>query len=151
MNDTIADRAEGLRAWGDGMYTTSAAAELLIRYGPPLLTGPWVEYDPSGERYWFNTDAVDEAGYLSGGEVRMLEIAASIAADRHPVALGDAVSGIDREHLHLVLAAIAHAAGSHEHSQIVWVDDPKAANGTRAARFERLPSAYPWPVEGELR
>lgn len=113
----LSDRAEGLRAWARGMYTLTAAAELLIRFGPPLLTGPWVEHDPDAARYWFNTEtAAEEGGYLSGGERRVLDLAASLASDERPVALGDAVSGLDREHLDLVLAAIAHAAGSHESS-----------------------------------
>ncbi len=46
----------------------------------------------------------------------VLDIAAALAGDGQPVALGEAVSGLDRKHLELVLAAIAHAAGSHEHS-----------------------------------
>lgn len=146
MTDTTTDRADGLRAWGAGMYTTSAAAELLIHYGPPLLTGPWVGYDPDRDRYWFNTDAVEDyAGHLSGGQRRALDIAASIASDRHPVRLGDAASGLDREHIRLVLAAVAHAAGSHEHSEVVWVDDPAADGGTRPGGFQKLASLYPWP------
>ena len=42
------------------------------------------------------------------------------------MALGEAVSGLDRTHLNLVLAAIAHAAGSHEHSAAVTEEE---ANG----------------------
>lgn len=145
MTDTTTDRAEGLRAWGAGMYTTSAAAELLIHYGPPLLTGPWVEYDSDRDRYWFNTDAVEECGgHLSGGQRRALDIAASIASDR-PVRLGDAASGLDRENIKLVLAAVAHAAGSHEHSEVVWVDDPDAECGIRPGGCRKLASLYPWP------
>lgn len=40
MSETT-DRAHGLRAWAEGITTLTAAAELLIHYGPPLLTGPW--------------------------------------------------------------------------------------------------------------
>lgn len=138
------DRAEGLRAWAKGMYTLTAAAELLIRCGSPLLSGPWVEYDPERDRYWFNTETVaEEAGYLSGGERRVLDIAASLANDDRLVALGDVVSGLDRKHLELVLAAIAHAAGSHEHSVPVteWNDE----GVPRLLRFDRPGSLYPWP------
>lgn len=143
-DDQTAMRARGLRTWAEGMHTLTAAAELLIRYGPPLLTGPWVEYDSERDRYWFNAEAVDAtAGHLSGGEWRVLGVATSLASDEHPVALGDAVSGLDREHLALVLAAIAHAGGSHEHSRPVT----EAAEGgaTRIVRFDRLDSLYPWP------
>lgn len=141
------DRAEGLRSWAEGMYTLTAAAELLIRCGNPLLSGPWVEYDPDWDRYWFNTKtAAEESGYLSGGERRVLDIAAALAGDGQPVALGEAVSGLDRKHLELVLAAIAHAAGSHEHSEAVTTEN---ADGVRQlVRTERLGSLYPWP-EGQ--
>lgn len=128
------------------MYTLTAAAELLIHCGPPLLTGPWVEHDPEAGRYWFNADAAaEEGGYLSGGERRMLGIAAALASDDHPVALGDVVSGQDREHLELVLAAVAHAAGSHEHSSPVYEDDGTLDEGPRIVRFDRPGSLYPWP------
>lgn len=138
------NRAQGLRDWAEGMHTLTAAAELLIRCGPPLLTGPWVQHDPDRDRYWFNADAIEEhAGYLSGGEGRLLDIAAALASDEHPVALGDAVSGVDRRHLELVLAAIAHAAGSHEHSPLVTEVDE---HGTlRMVDFDRSGSLYPWP------
>lgn len=142
MNPEIDTRAAGLRAWAAGMYTLSAAAELLIRSGSSLLTGPWVEYDPERDRYWFNTESVaDHEGYLSGGERRMLNIAAALANDEHHVGLGDAVSGIDRGNLAFVLAAIAHAAGSHEHSRMIADDD-----GT-PVRFEKQGSLYPWPEQ----
>src|SRR4051812_45850097 len=36
-------------------------------------------------------------------------------AGGHPIDLGDLAAGLDRRALTLVLAAIAHAAGSHEH------------------------------------
>lgn len=143
MNEDTA-RAEGLRAWAMGMHTLAAAAELLIRSGPPLLTGPWVEHDPDAGRYWFNVEAVAEhGGYLSGGERRMLDLAAALAAAEHPVALGDAVSGLDREHLALVLAAIAHAAGSHEHSRPI--SEPGEDGTLRIVGFDRPGSLYPWP------
>ena len=149
MTETT-NRAEGLRAWAAGMYTLAAAAELLIHYGSPLLNGPWVEYDPDRERYWFNTVTVaEEAGYLSGGERRVLDIAASLASDERPIALGDAVSGLDRKPLELVLAAIAHAAGSHEHSAAVTKE---GADGVpRMVRIDRLGSLYPWPDDGVAR
>lgn len=145
MTDTT-ERAQGLRAWADGMYTLTAAAELLIRFGQPLLTGPWVEHDPVRDRYWFNTAAVDaHGGYLSGGERRVLDLAAALASDEHPVALGDAVSGIDRKYLDLVLAAIAHAAGSHEHSEAVTEEDKDGV--PRIICFDRLGSLHPWPED----
>jgi hypothetical protein len=48
----------------------------------------------------------------------VLLIAASLA-DGQPVDLGDAVSDLDRRSLCLVLAAISHAGGSHEHTEVL--------------------------------
>jgi len=53
--------------------------------------------------------------------------------------LADVVTGIDRENLDLVLAALAHAAGSHEHAGF------EVAADERSARLVRLPSLHPWP------
>jgi hypothetical protein len=46
----------------------------------------------------------------SGGEKRILRIAASLAAG-HPVGLRDAIPGIDHRSLELVTTAIRHARG----------------------------------------
>lgn len=147
MTEDSTARAEGLRDWARGMTTLTAAAELLIRCGPPLLTGPWVEYDDERDRYWFNTEAAAEVGYLSGGERRMLDLAASLASDDYTVALGDAVSGLGRDHLDLALAAIAAAAGSHEHSIPVMEEDEDSR--PRIVRFDRPGSLHPWPATTE--
>ena len=50
----------------------------------------------------------------SSVQLRILRAAASIA-DSQPVDLGYTASGLDRRNLQLLLAAISHAAGSHEH------------------------------------
>ena len=44
----------------------------------------------------------------------MLAITTSLANTQATVCLGDAVCGLDRRNTHLVLGAIAHAAGWHE-------------------------------------
>ena len=63
-----------------------------------------------------------------------LNAAASIA-DGQPVDLGDVASGLDRRHLQLLLAAISHAGGSHEHRAI---DDDGFPS-------DPLPPLAPWP------
>lgn len=139
MNTTKAARAAALREWAHGLYTTEAGVELLIRaWGGRLLSGPWISSDAANGTVWFDTRKVREAGYLSGGERRLLDLAASITADR-PVHLGDTLSGLERHATELVLAAVAHAAGSHEHSRLI------TSPGGRATGFERLTSLYPWP------
>lgn len=143
---TDADRAEGLREWACGLYGYEAAAELLIRAcGGRFLQGPWVKYDADRGRYWFDPSvAIEESGYLSGGERRVLAIAASLVSSEHPVDLGD-VSGLDRQALSLVLAALAHAGGSHEHSRMLMEEGPDGRPVYVGS--ERLDSIYGWPEE----
>jgi hypothetical protein len=75
----------------------------------------------------------------SSGELRVLHAAASIA-DRYPVDLGDLAAALDRCTLHLVLAAIAHAAGSHEHRDVTYgIDGVPCLGG-------RLPPLVAWPT-----
>lgn len=104
--------AEALRAWARGLLPLEAAVELLAgAVGGRLLHGPWIRRDEHG-RHWFDPDvAAAEGGYLSGGERRVLAIAASLASAEHPVELNDAVTGIDRQALRCVLQALAHAGG----------------------------------------
>lgn len=88
---------------------------------------------------------VFEHGYaggdaISGGERRLLMLAVSLAdvGGGVEVKLGDILPGLDREVLELVLAAVAHAAGSHEHSGIL-------TNADGSQSLDRLASLYPWP------
>ena len=136
----MTNRSEGLRIWAKGLYPTEAAAELLIRaFNGLLLNGPWLE-PTDGAMYWFDTDHIDDGGYLSGGELRVLRIAASLADSRYKISLNDDLPGLDRATLQLVLAAVAHANGSHEHADIV-IDRDAGVGHHRG----RLPSLYPWP------
>lgn len=57
------------------------------------------------------------------------------------MSLYEDLPGLGRNNLVLVLAAIAHANGSHEDSDIALDDDG------RPRGFTRLDSAYPWPAE----
>ena len=140
--------ADDLRAWARGMYTTEAATELLLKaFGGKFAApgNPWVHTstEPEGPNQvsaWINFAAIpEEVGPLSGGERRFLMLAASLAEDV-PVVLGDLVSGLDRENLDLVLAAIAHAGGSHQHSDIRFNED-----GTMSRGKDYLDSLHPWP------
>ncbi len=130
------------------MYTTEAATELLLKaFGGKFAApgNPWVHTStepegPNQVRAWIDFAAIpEEVGPLSGGERRFLMLAASLAEDV-PVVLGDLVSGLDRENLDLVLAAIAHAGGSHQHSDIRIHED---GSMTRGKGY--LDSLHPWP------
>lgn len=132
-----------------GDYADEAAVLLLSNFGhwlPQLqsvglitlvqdVEGPWARID------WPELDATLCSGILFGssGELRVLHAAASIA-DGRPVDLGDLAGGLDRRALILVLAAIAHAAGSHEHRRISRDEDGIPYFG------DPLPPVVGWPA-----
>jgi len=127
------------------MYTTEAATELLIRARNGTFAAidrPWIK--PADHAHWIDFPAITEhLDGQSGGEQRLLRIAASLGSDEAtPVKLGDVLSGLDRPTLRLVLAAVAHAGGSHQHSSLV-ID----RNGR--ATIIRQPSLFMW--DGEAR
>lgn len=118
-----------------GDYGVEAAVLLLVNngYWLPLLAAAdliAVDYDddpagpPTGRAAgigwaqiaWIEVDTAVREGRLAGatGQLRLLRAAASLA-DGQPVALEELAAGLDRADLTLLLAAIAHAAGSHEH------------------------------------
>lgn len=108
-----------LRGWARGSYPDEAGVELLARAFAGKFTGdqyPWLRPAPPGG--WFvDWDAItdESTAPLSGGERRLLALAASIGGDR-VINLADSVAGLDRGIVQLVLAAIAHTGGAHEHS-----------------------------------
>lgn len=134
---------DDLRAWAKGMYTYEAATELLLRafngrYADPRQ--PWIHTDEHSGKPWIDFESIPEhLGGSSTGERNILLLAASIAADV-PIALGDTVTGLDRDNLQLVLAALAHTGGSHEHSDI-RIDHEKGISTLHG----KLDSLYPWP------
>lgn len=141
------DLHEDLRAWAKGLYPLEAATELLIRGGWAQVGRPWVkERDHGG--HWIDFECIPKhIGAFSGGEQRFLMLAASLGAADFDgstrVSLEDGVSGLDRDKVRLLLAAIAHAAGTHEGRSIIVNDD------TRTASFgPEHESLYPWPEGG---
>lgn len=107
----------GLRAWAKGSYPIEAATELLIRAcDGRLLTGPWIRPLDHDGWFWIDVERPAEAGALSGADKRVFDMVASLAFPEYPVSLNHALPGLDRENLELVLAAVAHAAGSHQAS-----------------------------------
>jgi hypothetical protein len=132
--------ATGLRVWAVGVYDQEAGVELLIRAfdGRFARQGcPWIRRG-DGSLGVDVRELVSHLGPLSGGESRVLRIAAALFDGRQKVDhLGDLMAGLDRHHLHLVLAALAHAGGSHEQ-----VDVSRAGG---RLRLVRLPSLVAWP------
>lgn len=111
------DTTAALREWARGTFTTEAATEPLIRCfrGRFAAVGnPWVlTGDDHG--LWLDFNAIPSlVGWLSSGERAVLLIAASIGGNTE-VNLSNSVCSLDRGHVALVLAALAHANRSHRH------------------------------------
>ena len=93
----------------------------------------------STHRTYIDVDVLaDSMGVCSGGEQRVARIAASLLGGS-PVRLDDDIPGLDRPSLDLVLAALAHANGSHEHSGFAR-DETGHPTG-----IVKLQTLYPWP------
>lgn len=139
----MTDTETALRAWANGIYATEAGVELLINTGFAVSeNSPWITW--SGQYAAIDVEALlDHSGVWSGGEKRVVRIAASLLGGP-PVDLSEALPGLDRRMMSEVLAALAHANGSHEHSEMTFDADgvPKG--------FQRLPSLHPWLVRSSL-
>lgn len=154
---TTAALHAALRAWARGIYPTEAAVELLIRSGLARAGDPWVQPGDDPGWWWLDTDALraalDEGTHHSGGERRVLSVVASLGGHSPDgFALSEALPGLDRNHLALVLAALAHAAGSHEHRDLSAFHAAAATGGPidrEMLRGEPLPALVPWPDAGQ--
>ncbi|PFG21255.1 hypothetical protein [Serinibacter salmoneus] len=124
---------EAAREWAKGNHPREAGVELLARSGLLYDGAPWV----TGGRV-VGAVLIEETQGQPGGVRRLVTIAASLLFG-DSVDLSDEVPRLDRHQLELVLAAIAHAGGSHEHSTVIVDDDGYPAG------FPALPSLYDWP------
>jgi len=143
----MSDLPDQLRAWARGSYGLEAATELLLRYRGGRFARPgWPWIKDTDARPWVDFAAVPEgAGALSGDERRVLLIAASFA-EAEPVDLGDTLAGLERKSLSLVLAAVSHAGGSHQHTEFLPERTPEGDEIVTpwGIRVEPGP-LYPWP------
>jgi hypothetical protein len=111
-----------LDAAAAGIHPDEAGTGLIISHGAFLHRDDFTRHVETAAcisdgtpMAWIDWDAVIAAldsGRLpaSGGEKRIVRIAASLAAG-HPVSLRDAIPGLDQRNLELVTTAIRHAAG----------------------------------------
>jgi len=108
-----------LRAWARGIYPDEAGVELLIGHAVFLhradFTSRFISI-PGDDAGLAVIDwpaaiaALDNSLPCSGGENRMLRLAASLAAGI-PVNLRDALTGLDGRGIQLVINAVLHASG----------------------------------------
>lgn len=110
---------ESLRDWARGCYAQEAGVELLQRaFGGRFASTayPWVvSEDEEPGWFWLDGEQMESAtGCLSGGEQRVLAVVGALVSGTAVLDLGGLLAGLDRANLHLVLAAFAHAGGSHE-------------------------------------
>ena len=115
--------AAALRAHAAGLYPAEAGIELLISHDCFLHRDDFAGFvhtatsitdgtTPMAQIDWDAAITALRAGQLpaSGGERRILQLAASIAAGT-PVSLHDAIPSLDNQNLKLLITAIRHAAG----------------------------------------
>lgn len=125
MADTIetSDVVEGLRRWAQGAYAEEAAVELLVRaFGGRFASAgwAWVRACDRPGWYWLDADALARhTAVLSIGEQRVLAVVEALASGGPLSDIGGILAGVDRPNLILILTALAHAGGSHEHVDIV--------------------------------
>jgi hypothetical protein len=119
MTDAI---IAALRAYVAGLPAGQAGTELLIGHGGFLHRPDFRRFvdtfacvsdgTPMAQIDWQSVHTAWRDGQLpvSGGEWRILKIAASLAAGTG-VSLRDTLPGLDDRNLELVITAIGHAAG----------------------------------------
>jgi len=118
-----------LRGCARGIYPDEAGVELLIAHAAFLhrddFTSRFVGHatNATGTQLavidWAAAIAALDAGHLScsGGEQRMLRLAASLASGI-PVSLRDTLTGIDQHNIELVITAVLHAWGQRPEPEI---------------------------------
>ncbi len=147
---TLPELHEGMRAWARGAYEFEAGVELLIRSGMSArIVSHLRTHDDDAEVpggfVWPDVAGALTGGLgLSGGEVRLLSVAANLLGQELDDAgaevlprlrLGN-LAGLDRGNCHLVLAALSHALGAHQQS--AWRPGQPLTDGY-------LPALVEWP------
>jgi hypothetical protein len=114
------DTTIALRSWARGLFGLEAAVEVLLRAMGGRFADPgwpWIRFD--GYRLWLDPDRFHPtAATLPRREAALLAIVDALASG-HPIRhLADLLAEFDRDTLVLVLAAFAHAGGSHTHTRL---------------------------------
>jgi hypothetical protein len=141
------DVASRLRAWAKGSNSLEAGVELLLRAFGGRFARPgnlWIRQD--GGTIFVDFAAIpSHLDGLSGGQRRFLLLVASLTVGER-IDLVDCLTGLDRQLLALVLAGVAHAAGSHEQTESLPERLPEGTDVITpwGPRMD-LASLYPWP------
>ena len=119
-----------LRACAAGFYPSEAGTGLLISHGGFLDRPDFGAFIHAGTSITDGATAMAEIDWpaaistldarhlpCSGGEERMLRLAASLAGGI-PVSLRDTLTGIDRRNIELVITAVLHAWGQRPEPEI---------------------------------
>jgi hypothetical protein len=118
-----------LRACARGIYPDEAGVELLIGHAAFLHRGDFTSRFIGHATHITGTPlaAIDWTAAItaldgrdlpcSGGEERMLRLAASLA-DGIPVSLRDTLTGIDQRNIKLLITAVLHASGQRPSPEI---------------------------------
>lgn len=157
---TAGELTAALTRSADGLPTAEAAVRLLLEHSDwpqRLADADLIELDdepgtdPSARFAWVSwrsAVAALDAGelYASSSDARVLRVAASLGG-AVPVDLSDALTGLDRRTLSLVLAALSHANGSHQHLE--YLTEPPADGGpatlTPTSPRLELGPLFGWP------
>ena len=119
---TAAELAAALRAHAQGLHHLEAATEMMINHASWLRRADFhrflhtatglIDATPMTAIDW--ADAITALDHrqlpCSGGEARILRLAASLAHGI-PVDLGDALTGLDAHNAELAAHAVKHATG----------------------------------------
>jgi hypothetical protein len=144
----VNDLAEALRACAAGIYALEAGVNLLIANGKFLQRNDFTSrFISQGTSSGTPMAAVDwdaaitalASGHLpcSGGERRVLQLSASLAAGT-PVSLRDTVTGLDDCNTAWLLNAIRHACGRRADADL---QSPRRHDGPDALFYR---SRVPW-------
>ncbi|GAA2109473.1 hypothetical protein GCM10009841_30810 [Microlunatus panaciterrae] len=132
---------QGLRWWAQGAYAEEAAVELLVRaFGGRFAAAGWPWVRSCERPGWWRLDADEFGGHtdvLSSGEQRVLAVVEALVSAGPLLDVGGILAGVDRVNLVLILAAFAHAGGSHEHMELIATED--------GVRYGRLAPLVSWP------
>ena len=132
---------DGMRRWARGAYAEEASVELLVRAfgGRYASIGyRWVRPCDRPGWFWLDGERLSNASTVPGSVRGVLTVAGSLVCGAPLTDLDSLLAGLDRPNLELVLAALAHAAGSHEQIDVNVKGDLLV--------YRRLGPVLPWPI-----